>query len=253
MAGETRQVIQRHPGTVSVRSWTGRAGAALITALGMLLLFVALGTAYVRYMSLERVETRAALQNLRTHHLARGGLYAAIGEIEAAVKAGVSPSLSYSFDVSVYLPGRDDLNGHPQTIEVALVDESGGDTLEGAFREVGTKMNVIRTIIKNTAVNTDALRKWKASRCYRIESRAEVHLSGRRMLSAVAAIVTLDEMGDCEIRFWTETHRAAEIEDSSDASPEATDEAGAAPGEGSAETVETEIPEPVQTAEPVAG
>lgn len=60
-------------------------GAALITALALLVIFASLGTAYVTYMSLEIERSRLYTDAAPTASAARAGIFAAIGEIEKAL------------------------------------------------------------------------------------------------------------------------------------------------------------------------
>lgn len=99
-------------------------GLALIGAIAMMALFVLLGTAYVRYMSLEVASTRADLERGRVHQLAVSGIYAAIGEIEHALDVGDAPDAAYNFDINVYRYVQSKREAHPQSVAVTVSDEA---------------------------------------------------------------------------------------------------------------------------------
>jgi type II secretory pathway component PulK len=63
-------------------------GLALVTALGLLALFAVLGMAWVDYMALEQREARLDVEAARARVLARAGLQAARGAVEAAIADG---------------------------------------------------------------------------------------------------------------------------------------------------------------------
>jgi len=67
---------------------SGERGMALLTAVGFLVLFSLLGTAYVRFMALEQEAAHLTVQEARTRAAARGGIEAALGMIEEANRAG---------------------------------------------------------------------------------------------------------------------------------------------------------------------
>ena len=77
----------------------GGPGFALIGAIGMLAVFVMLGTAYVKYMMIELDDTRRQVDDARARHLASGGIYAAIGEIEAAIDSGQVPDQDFTYTI----------------------------------------------------------------------------------------------------------------------------------------------------------
>ncbi len=83
------------------------AGVALITALSLLLLFLLLGTAYVRYMSLESDDAQLQLQSMRADEVALGGMRAGAAELQRLIDSGQTPPAElgpYTFPVHV----RDD-------------------------------------------------------------------------------------------------------------------------------------------------
>ena len=64
------------------------AGAALLAALGLLFIFLALGTGYVVFMITNAQETDYDTLQLRAKIAARGGVDAGVGELQKALVAG---------------------------------------------------------------------------------------------------------------------------------------------------------------------
>lgn len=84
-----------------LRGCDAPAGVALLTALGMLALFAMLGTAFIGYMTIERQKVGYELRIVRANAMAEGGIRAAIGEIQASLRAGqsVPPELAVQYPV----------------------------------------------------------------------------------------------------------------------------------------------------------
>lgn len=101
-----------------------RRGAALIAALSMLLLLTMLGTSYVGYMSLEQKESLLSVQTTRARYLADAGVYAAIGQIQAAIRENQVPQTEYTFEIPLYMSVRGELEAAQQTVTVQVTDES---------------------------------------------------------------------------------------------------------------------------------
>ena len=99
-------------------------GMALIGAIAMLAIFVMLGTAYVRYMMLELESSRATLNRARVETLAKGGIYAAIGEIETALAGTGNVEPSYTIITNLYRWEGNERVPYPQEILVSVSDES---------------------------------------------------------------------------------------------------------------------------------
>lgn len=99
-------------------------GVAMIFALALLLVFTLLGTAYVGYMSLEQDKARFHVREARARNLAAGGVNAAIGEIQAALRRGQSPDSVYLFRLPIYLREGGQPEEKPQDVEVHVSDES---------------------------------------------------------------------------------------------------------------------------------
>lgn len=107
------------------RAQTRRDGGfALIGAISMLAIFTLLGTAYVRYMMIEYEDTRRHLDEIRARHLASGGIYAAIGEIGAALDNGETPKNGYTIKGYAYRYEGGARVAYEQEIQVSTSDES---------------------------------------------------------------------------------------------------------------------------------
>lgn len=102
----------------------GNSGLALIGAISMLALFVMLGTAMVKYMMIELEDTRRQVDEARARNLAAGGIYAAIGEIEAAIDDGRIPDQAYTIKANAYRYEAGERTAYEQEIQVAVSDES---------------------------------------------------------------------------------------------------------------------------------
>lgn len=121
-----------------------RRGAALITALSMLLLLSMLGTAYVGYMSMEQDDSRMSVQSTRARYLAEGGLYAAIGEIQTAIRAGRVPESEHTIELPVYMMQRGELITETQSVTVQITDESARANVNHVDRAVLEALGVPR-------------------------------------------------------------------------------------------------------------
>ncbi len=111
-------------------------GFALIGAIGLLALFVLLGTAYVRYMMLELEDTRGHVDEVRAEHLASGGIYAALGELGAALAEDRTPASSLSIKANIYRYEGGNRVAYEQEIHVAVSDESGRINVNHASPEL---------------------------------------------------------------------------------------------------------------------
>lgn len=115
-------------------------GAALLTALGILVLFVMLGSAYVQYMAIEKDEADYEIRKARARMLAEGGLYAGIGEIQAAITRGETPVERYEFRLPIYVYRGQGTEVFPQTVEVVVRDENARINLNHAPLSVLTSV-----------------------------------------------------------------------------------------------------------------
>ena len=114
---------------VATRLVRGRdeQGVALITALALLVLFSLMGGAYVGYMLRDRDGVAVALQKSYVRHAAEAGIYAAIGELQRQVDAGVNTPSTIPYAFPLYriqddtLAPRDDAK---LTTTVTVDDEN---------------------------------------------------------------------------------------------------------------------------------
>ena len=74
--------------TRTTTSRADRRGVALLTALAVLFVLTAMGTAYLGYMSLEVDESRLLLLHERAQHAALAGVQAAVGQLQRALAEG---------------------------------------------------------------------------------------------------------------------------------------------------------------------
>ena len=138
-----RQISRRH----AVAHRRG-SGFALVGAIAMLALFVMLGTAYVKYMMIELDDTRIDVDASRAQHLASGCIYAAIGEIEAAIDSGLVPKRSYTIKASAYRYEGGERAVYEQEIHVTLSDESARIDLNHAPPEVLVALGMDREAVE---------------------------------------------------------------------------------------------------------
>lgn len=139
------------PGQSQIRQ--SNSGIALFAALVMLVVFAMLGSAYVKYMTLDLENTRFEVQKLRSEHLGQSGVYAAIGEIEAARSKNERPLTTYEFGLPVYRTEQQDdgtlgRTEFPQYVVANVRDESGRVNLNHApgpiLEALGIPASVIR-------------------------------------------------------------------------------------------------------------
>ena len=138
-----RQISRRH-----AASQRRGSGFALVGAIAMLALFVMLGTAYVKYMMIELDDTRIDVDASRAQHLASGGIYAAIGEIEAAIDSGLVPKRSYTIKANAYRYEGGERAAYAQEIHVTLSDESARIDLNHAPPEVLVALGMDREAVE---------------------------------------------------------------------------------------------------------
>ncbi len=111
-------------------------GAALIMALSLLGLFVALGTLYIRHMTLEIDHNNIQQRQLRARLVAESGFHAALADLTQALNEGqVHQRLgkTYTYEFPVYeeiTPLNSSYQGQIETnrlavAEVTVLDESG--------------------------------------------------------------------------------------------------------------------------------
>lgn len=170
-------------------------GAALIMALGMLILFIALGTQYVRYMGLEVKATEFDTGQNQSRQLAYGGIYAAIGKVQAALNRGETVDSDASVELPVFktvYEGRSqgislDRSYEPVSVAITESGQSGG--LASALEEVGLGDALTGGRGRAQAAT--------AQRVFYIESK-----SGSRTAEAIVAFYSSG--ASYKIRFWRE-------------------------------------------------
>lgn len=151
------------------RNRNAARGAALISALSMLLLLTMLGTAYVGYMSLEQQESRLSVQSSRARYLADAGIYAAIGELQAAIRDNRVPETEYTFDVPLYMSVRGELQREPQSVTVRVSDESALININHVERAVLEALGVPRPAARrirnelSAAAGSAGIQNWFAN------------------------------------------------------------------------------------------
>ncbi|MFP6582464.1 MAG: type II secretion system protein GspK [Candidatus Hydrogenedentota bacterium] len=132
------------------------AGVALFASLALLLIFAMLGTAYVRYMTTNLHDTRYSLQQVRADYLSQGGIYAAIGELEAARAQGEEPDALYNFELQAY---RNDETGvrvaDTQEVNVKVRDESGLVNLNHAPESLLIALGIPAEVVAKLRVETE--------------------------------------------------------------------------------------------------
>lgn len=129
------------------------AGVALLTALGALVIFTLLGSAYAGYMALEKQRVDYDLSGIRARAAAEAGVEAAIGAAGRALAAGQSvPSALEPLRVPLYRPTDDGGvavdDGRWADAKVSIADESGRINLNYAPTRV---LSAILSIDPNQA------------------------------------------------------------------------------------------------------
>ncbi len=127
-----------------------KRGMALVAAIGLLVIFAALGTAYIGYMALEFDEAGVRLHEVRARKLAEAGVYAAIGEAQAAIARGEAPKPEYPIALAAYRQEATGQGVYPQTVHVRVSDESARVNLNYApaalLRALGLPENAAKAI-----------------------------------------------------------------------------------------------------------
>ncbi|MBI5091899.1 MAG: general secretion pathway protein GspK [Candidatus Hydrogenedentes bacterium] len=162
------------------------AGVALITALGMLVLFLAMGTAFLGYVTIDQRDARYALKMARAKAVADGGARAAIGEIQAALAAGkpAPPELTIPSSVYGFEKGQDTpvpQENRAARAEVRITDEWARINLNQA------PVVVLQAIL---GVDGDAARKLRSGLPRQDSGEVLAPTSDRRWLTTVGDLVT---------------------------------------------------------------
>jgi type II secretory pathway component PulK len=168
---QTNDTIRLHPGPGrKAAARRGSQGVALLTALVMLVLFSMLGTAYIKYMSIDIDTAKYQRREVRARHLAIGGINAAIGKISGQIKRGETPGGAYDFQLPVVLFKGDELEYLGQDVHVDISDESRRINVNHAPLEVLEALGIERGTVRQLKsrlprqgerANTD--RRWLAS------------------------------------------------------------------------------------------
>lgn len=148
----------------------GGRGFALVGAISMLALFALLGTAYVRYMMIEVDDTARHLDVIRAQHLAAGGIYAVIGEIELVLAEGGSPDGHYTISENVYRSQGGERAASAQEVRVSVSDEAARVNVNHAppavLRELGldedSLANLAKALPTSSGLRSDS-RRWLTS------------------------------------------------------------------------------------------
>ena len=148
-----------------IHSKNNKQGIALVTALGLLLIFTMLGTAYVRYMSVELDVARYGLLDVRAEQLSEAAIMAAIGEIESAMKNDQIPERQYTIQLPLYYHKQDGAEAINQTITVHVKDESNRININHASPElleaIGIKAPVVEQIMRSLpSQNESSTARW---------------------------------------------------------------------------------------------
>ncbi len=161
------------------------AGAVLLAAMGILVLFSMLGIAYVDYMLLEVKDTRVDLEQVHVQSVAKAGVQAAIHEMQQAFESGQNPLelASQPMDVTLSVYGVDTTGQAPLaelgqlTARVTISDESGKLNLNHAPPRalesiLGVDGNTARIIRSNLPVSE-------------VPAKPQVSFFGKRIAPAV--------------------------------------------------------------------
>jgi type II secretory pathway component PulK len=123
---------------------------ALIAAIGMLMIFAMLGTAYIGYTTIEYDEAGIHLQELRAKRLAASGVEAAIAEMQAAIARGETPKPEYTMSLAAYRQEATGLGVYPQPVKINVIDESSRVNLnfapEPLLRAMGLPENAAKAV-----------------------------------------------------------------------------------------------------------
>ena len=157
-------------------------GAALITALLLLVVFMMFGIVWVDYMNIENQKSEDQITHLRANYAAQGGINAGIQAARDAIARGniTSPPEPIAFDVPVYAGGSDEeaalkpANDRVCRVRVRLEDESARvninhappTVLRGILGVDGEKAREIRSSLPRAeagAGEDSAQRRWFTS------------------------------------------------------------------------------------------
>jgi type II secretory pathway component PulK len=126
-------------------------GTALLFALGILLVFALLGTAWVRYMTLEADEVKLNLNGTRSRAAARGGVFAAVASLDRTVGGAAAAAGQDSLAVPVYRYNAQD-NTAPLSPAESLVKQVN---LEWTDESAKVNLNEAPTRVLQRILNVD--------------------------------------------------------------------------------------------------
>ncbi|MBN4046707.1 general secretion pathway protein GspK [bacterium AH-315-P07] len=137
------------------------SGAAIFAALGLLVVFSLLGTAYIEFSRITFEETRLDVQKVRSSHLSRGGIYAGIGEIQAALAKGIEPNQNYEVKLPIYRILDGEVEDFEQNVTISVQDEASKANLNHAPKKVLVALGIPAEVV-------DAYRKNATSKDGRV-------------------------------------------------------------------------------------
>ncbi len=114
-------------------------GVALLTAIALLLVFTVLGSAYLRYMSLETEKARMAEARVRANHAVEGAVYAAVDQIKKALAEKKIDALIKQTATTMVFPSYSLSGGEQLTL---INDENVQVTARWAVRDESGKLNL---------------------------------------------------------------------------------------------------------------
>jgi type II secretory pathway component PulK len=101
----------------------GNRGVVLVFALGTVVVFMLLGSAYVSSMGIAYKDTRYEVHRRQAASIAESGIHATIAEIQNALRSDHAPQAAYRHTANVYRQEQDGLADYPQVVDVTVVDE----------------------------------------------------------------------------------------------------------------------------------
>ena len=186
-------------------------------ALGMLILFIALGTQYVRFMGLEVKATDFDTGQTQNRQLAYGGIYAAIGKVQAALSRGQAVDSDASVELPVFeaiYEGRNQgisLDRTYEHVSVTITETGQTAGLAGALEVVGLQGEAL------TAVR---------GRAQAVPTGRVFHIASESGSRTAEAIVAFQSGGGYKIRFWREGRAADRAPAETDSEDGATTNGG---------------------------
>lgn len=186
-----------------------RRGVALMTSLGLLMLFMVLGIVWFEQMTLDNEDTDMTLARTRAHLYANAGIYVRLADLHAAVERGVINSIQLDEQViefPVYAQGKasSELQLHTRyqsRTVVTVTDENARININHAPPKVlrrllgveGRTARAIRASLPVTGAEGTAEKRWFTS----IDELVTRGLMTPKQLNAVNAdLVTVYTVSD---------------------------------------------------------